>query len=145
MEIVNWYSPIPNDYNSWIGDPAPGIAPANRGFDLDLDGDGLSNGVEAWFGTDPRAFNAGLDELCTSGLTTTFRHPRNPRTPSDLTGAYEWSADMVNWYAGNEISGPPGGPTVNIVSAASGNTTTVTATASAGLPRLFLGSRLTQN
>lgn len=145
MEIVNWYSPLPNDYNSWIGDPALGIAPANRGFDLDPDGDGLSNGIEAWFGTDPRTANPGLVEIATSGLATTFRHPRNPQAPSDLTGTYEWSADMLNWYAGNGISGPPGGPTVNIVSAASSNTTTVTATASAGLPQLFLRARLTQN
>jgi hypothetical protein len=145
MEIVNWYSPLPNDYDSWIGDPSLGIAPANRGFDLDPDGDSLSNGIEAWFGTDPRAFNPGLVELTTNGLTTTFRHPRNPQAPSDLTGTYEWSNDMVNWYHGNGIAGPPGGPTVNIVASPAQTTTTVTATTSAALPRLFLRARLTQN
>lgn len=145
MEIVNWYSPLPNDYNSWIGDPALAIAPANRGFDLDIDGDGLSNGVEAWFGSDPRASNPGLVELATSGLATTFRHPRNPRAPGGLTGTYEWSPDMVTWYAGNGVAGPPGGPTVNIVPSPGQNTTTVTATASQALPRLFLRARATQN
>ena len=145
MEIVNWYSPIPNDYNSWIGDPALGIAPANRGFDLDPDGDGLSNGVEAWFGTDPRAFNPGLVELATNGLTTTFRHPRNPQAPDDLTVIYEWSTDMVNWYPGNGIAGPPGGPTVNIVPSPAQNTTTVAATSSAAQPRLFLRARVARN
>ncbi len=150
MEIVNWYSPLPNNYDSWIGDPALGIAPANRGFDLDPDNDGLSNGVEAWFGTDPRASNPGLAELAASGLTTTFRHPRNSLAPSNLTGSYEWSTDMANWYAGNGIAGPPGGPTVTIVASPSQTTTTVTATtvtatSSQPMPRLFLRARATQN
>ncbi len=145
LEIVNWYSPLPNNYSSWIGDPAFGIAIANRGFDLDIDGDGLTNGVEAWFGTDPRNFNAGITELATNGVTTTFRHPRNSQAPIDLTGSYEWSSNMVDWYAGNGISGPPGGATVNIVASPSLSTTTVTATASGSLPRLFLRAKLTQN
>jgi uncharacterized sulfatase len=145
MEIVNWYSPMPNDYDSWIGDPALGIAPANRGFDLDIDGDGLSNGVEAWFGTDPRSSNPGLEELTTNGLTTTFRHPRNPHSPSGLTGSYEWSTDMANWYPGNGIAGPPGGPTVTIVASAAPKATTVTATSSAAQHRLFLRARVTRN
>ncbi len=145
LEIVNWYSPIPNDYDSWIGDPALGIAPANRGFDLDPDGDGLSNGVEAWFGTDPRAFNTGLTDLGTNGLTTTFRHARNPQAPADLTASYEWSTDMLSWYPGNGVSGPSGGPAVNIVPSPGQKTTTVTATASQALPRLFLRARATRN
>lgn len=150
MEIVNWYSPLPNNYDSWIGDPALGIAPANRGFDLDPDNDGLSNGVEAWFGTDPRAFNPGLVELATNGLTTTFRHPRNSLAPANLTGSYEWSTDMATWYAGNGIAGPSGGPTVNIVASPGQNVTTVTATtvtatSSQPMPRLFLRARATQN
>lgn len=145
MEIVNWYSPAPNNYDSWIGDPALGIAPADRGFDLDPDGDGLSNGLEAWFGTDPRASNPGIVELTANGLTTTFRHPRNPHAPGNLTGVYEWSADMVNWYAGNGIAGPPGGPTVSIVPSPAQSATTVTATASRALPRLFLRARVTRS
>lgn len=145
VEIVNWYSPMPNDYNSWIGDAALGIEPANRDFDLDPDGDGLSNGVEAWFGTDPRAFNTGLVELATSGSTTTFRHPRNPNAPSDLTGSYEWSTDMANWYPGNGIAGPPGGATVTIVASAAQNATTVTATSSVARHRLFLRARVTRS
>lgn len=145
MEIVNWYSPLPNHYDSWIGDPALGIAPSERGFELDLDNDGLSNGVEAWFGTDPRASNPGLVELATNGLTTTFRHPRNPQPPADLTGSYEWSTDMATWYVGNGIAGPSGGTTVNIVASPSQHATTVTATSSQALPRLFLRARATKN
>ena len=145
MEIVNWYSPEPNDYDSWVSDPALGIAVANRGFDLDIDGDGLSNGVEAWFGTDPRAFNKGLLEIATNGLTTTFSHALNPQAPDDLTGSYEWSTDLVNWFLGNGIAGPPGGPTVNIVASPSQTTTTVTATSSVAQTHLFLRARVKHN
>jgi uncharacterized sulfatase len=144
LEIVNWYAE-PNNFSSWIGDPALGIAPANRGFALDLDGDGLSNGVEAWFGTDPRSFTAGLVNLGTNGITTTFTHPRNPQAPSDLTGYYEWSPDMLDWYAGDGTDGPIGGPTVTISPATTGATTTVTATASEPLERIFLRAGVTQN
>jgi hypothetical protein len=51
---------------------------------------------------------------------------------------------MVNWYPGNGIAGPPGGPTVNIVPSSAQGTTTVTATPSAGQPRLFLRARVTR-
>jgi hypothetical protein len=144
MEIVNWYAE-PNNYNSWIGDPALGIAPADRDFSRDLDGDGLTNGVEAWFGTDPRAFTAGLADLGTNGTTTTFTHPRNPQAPGDLAGSYEWSPNLVDWYAGNGVDGPAGGSTLSISAAPEGSHTTVTATASAPVARLFIRARVTRN
>jgi hypothetical protein len=84
-------------------------------------------------------------ELATNGLATTFRHPGNPRAPGDLTGSYEWSTDMVTWYAGNGVAGPSGGPVVNIVPSPDQNTTTVTATASQAMPRLFLRAKAMQN
>ena len=143
MEIVNWYAE-PNNFSSWIGDPALGIAPANRGFSLDPDGDGLKNGVEAWFGSDPRAFSAGLVNLGTNGTTTTFTHPRNPQAPSDLAGYYEWSPNLLDWYAGDGSEGPIGGPTVTISPNTVGATTTVTATASATLERIFLRAGVIQ-
>ena len=145
MEIVNWYSPSPNSYSSWIGDAALGIAVGNRGFATDLDGDGLSNGLEAWFGSDPRNANTGLVEIATNGLTTTFRHPHNPQAPSDITGTYEWSPDMVTWYLGNGIAGPPAGARVNIVANHAQNRATVSATSTVALPRLFLRARVNQN
>jgi uncharacterized sulfatase len=137
LEIVNWYSPAPNDYNSWISDPALGISPADQGFFLDPDGDLLANGIEAWFGTHPGQFNQGITEVATSGNVTTFRHPRNPNPQSDLVTSYEWSPNLIDWYAGNGVDGPPGGPTVTFLAETLGATTTVTATSNGTAGRLF--------
>lgn len=127
-----------NAFNSWISNPAFGLAPADQGFADDLDGDGIPNALEAWFGTHPGQFNSGLAHLVTHGLTTTFTHPQAELPPSDVSGIYQWSPNLVDWYAGDGIDGPPGGQTVTMVPSTVGNTTTVTVTASGALERLFL-------
>jgi arylsulfatase A-like enzyme len=144
LEIVNWYAE-PNDYNSWIGDPALGISPSSRALNLDPDGDGLVNGIEAWFGSHPGQLSQGITEIATSGNVTTFRHPRHPNPPADLVGAYEWSPNLTDWYAGNGSAGPVGGATVTISAQADGRFATVIATASAPVDRMFLRARVTQN
>ncbi len=132
------------NFDSFISDPAFGIAPANQGFGDDPDGDGIPNGVEAWFGTHPGESNAGLVVTATDGLVTTLSHPQNENPPSDVAGYYEWSPDLAEWYAGDGVDGPPGGPTLDIIPQTLGATTTVTATASEPMERLFLrvGARL---
>jgi hypothetical protein len=145
LEIANWYTANPNDYNSWIGDPALGISVANRALALDVDGDGLANGIEAWFGTHPGQFSQGITEVSCSGNVTTFRHPRNPNAPSDLAGSYEWSPNLSDWYAGDGNDGPPAGATVTMSAVADGDHTNVTATASIPVDRLFLRARVIQN
>ena len=125
-----------DDFSSWVGDPAFGIALAEQGFNDDPDGDLLGSGLEAWFGTHPGEWSAGTAEISSDGTTTIFTHPQNPTPPSDVSGYYEWSPDLAAWYGTG--SGPAGGPTVTFVPVTASSTTTVTATASEALSRLFL-------
>ena len=125
-------------YDSWIA--GFDLDPADQAFDADPDGDGIPNAVEAWFGSHPAAINAGLANLASDGATITFTHPHNDSPPADIIAAYEWSPDMVAWYlSGN---GPAAGPTVSMVPETTDGTTTVTATASEALPRIFLRVRV---
>jgi hypothetical protein len=125
-----------NTFTNWIGG-FPGLGGLTD-FTDDSDGDQLANGLEAWFGTDPGAFDAGLTNLATDGTATTFSHPQNEDPPSDVTGFYQWSINLTDWYAGDGMDGPPGGPIVTMLPNTVGTTTTVTATASEVLKSLFL-------
>lgn len=55
----------------------------------------------------------------------------------DVSGSYEWSLDLVNWYAGDGVDGPANGVTVAISSNTEGSNTTVTAAASEEVERVF--------
>jgi hypothetical protein len=129
--------PAGTSYAMWIED-YPGVGALN-GFSDDPDGDQLSNDIEAFFGTDPSQWNAGISEIATDGTTTTFTHPQADTALNDISGAYQWSLDLENWYAGDGIEGPVSGPTVAIPTVAPvAGTADVTATASESLPQLFL-------
>jgi subtilisin-like proprotein convertase family protein len=70
-----------------------------------LDDDGLPNAVENLLGTSPSAWNAGLVEVSASGGSLVFHHTFAAQPASDVTGSYEWSADLVNWHASGAESG----------------------------------------
>jgi hypothetical protein len=129
---------VTTGFNDWISDPDFGLLPGEQGLGADPDGDGIPNGVEGWFGTHPGEFNQELADLNTNGTTTTFSHPRNGTPLSDLSGSYRWSPNLVDWYAGDGVDGPPGGPTVSIIPVPAGAVSNVTATASAAVQRFFV-------
>jgi hypothetical protein len=131
-------------FADWIvGKPGVGSQTA---LDDDPDGDDIDNGVENFFGTEPGVFSQGLIAGTTSGNSFSFTHPQSASPASDLTASYTWSTNLIDWYAGDNLDGPGGGLTVNIVPAPVGPpTTTVTATASQPVPKLFIRVEVTQN
>ena len=108
------------------------------GFGDDRDGDGLVNGLEAWLGTHPGEPNVGLVGRASDGTTTTFEHSQNESPPSDLSGFYQWSPNLDDWYASDVADGPPGGATVTASTTTAAGTTTVTTIASEPLECFFL-------
>ena len=127
-----------NDFGAWIGNPAFGLDAGDQDFDADPDGDHLTNGIEAWFGTHPGEPGVGITNIARDGATTTFTHPRSANPPDDISGFYRWSPDLVTWYAPDGLDGPPAGATVTVSPVTVGTTTTISASASEPLPRLFL-------
>ena len=100
---------------------------SKTGFTDDPDGDGNPNAIEAWFGTHPGESNPSITGLETVGTTTTFTHPRNENPPGDLSGSYQWSQNLSDWYIGNGLDGLPDSPKVTISAQPAGAITTVTA------------------
>ncbi|MES2658731.1 MAG: Ig-like domain-containing protein [Verrucomicrobiota bacterium] len=132
-------------YSDWIADPAFGIAVADRGFSSDPDGDGISNGLEAWFGTDPGKPDSGswisgplilTDD--TNGKSVSFTHPVNEKPVSGLLKSYQWSTDLAEWYSADGAAGPSGGLHVTCAASVSGTTASVMATPNQPTTRLFL-------
>lgn len=133
--------PVPNnDYTAWIG-TYPGVG-GLTGFNDDADGDGIANGLENLFGTDPSVSSGGITQVAKNGSTVTFQHPQNASPASDVSAAYEWSTDIATFHADGASDG---GTTVSFA-ASPGDPATVTATITGTVPaRLFVRMKATQN
>jgi autotransporter-associated beta strand protein len=132
-----------NTYASWIsGYPAVG---ALSGFNDDADRDGIVNGMENLFGTNPTQSSQGIVQVARSGNTVTFQHPENASPAADVTAEYVWSTDLVNFHANGATAG---GISVNFADSSNtpvAGTTTVTGTVTGTMPtKLFISLKATQ-
>ncbi len=133
-------------FADWISNLAFGLAPADQGFGNDPDGDGIPNGVENFFGTNPGTFSQGLTAGIKNGNSFTFTHPRNATPASDLTASYLWSKDLATFFANGATDGA--GTKVDFTTQAntpSPGITTVTATVTGtATSKLFVRVKVTQ-
>jgi len=128
-----------NTYANWLA-----ANPPATGFDTDSDLDGVPNGIENVFGTNPNAFTAGLTQIAAGPASVTYQHPLNPTIAGDISYAYEWSTDLVQWLPGGATN--TGGTTATITPGTPvGGVVTVTTTVTAGSPgKLFTRLKATQ-
>lgn len=132
-----------NTYANYIANPTWGLSVGDQDPEDDFDADGLSNHLEAWLGTDPGQANQFVTSLTSTASEVTFTHSQNTNPLSDITGHYEWSPNLSDWYSSG--SGPVDGLTVSFVPSTNGTVTTVTATASEAFGRIFLRAVVNQN
>ena len=133
-------------FADWISGK-PGVG-GQTGLNQDPDGDGIDNGVENFFGTEPGEFSQGLlaGTVNPGAGTFTFTHPQGTLA-GDLTAAYQWSKDLQSFNAGGATDG--GGTKVDFsvqLDTPVAGTTTVTATVTGtAASKLFVGVKVTQN
>jgi arylsulfatase A-like enzyme len=113
----------------------------------DPDGDGISNGVENYFGTAPNRVSRGLVVVGKNGNQFTFTHPLHANPAGGLNPRYRWSADLVNFH---DNASPNGAGTITVTFAdpvPAGDVVSVTATISGSVvpSRLFIRVEVTQN
>lgn len=132
-----------NTFAGWIGSFNIG---GQTGFDQDADGDGLANGVEAFFGTPPDSPSSGISSIERTENTLSFNHPEASPPLTDVTCSYRWSLDLVTWHDSGEtadgttvtFSAMPNTPAVGM--------TKVTGTiAGNNPPRIFTHCKLQKN
>jgi hypothetical protein len=97
-----WNFTADRRYASWIA--AHGVEESKRALDADYDGDGIANGLENYFGTDPTQASRGIEMAGMDRQVRTFKftHPKNANPASDIVGRYRWSTDLKNWHDSGE-------------------------------------------
>ena len=133
-----------NTFADWIG-TYPGVG-GLTGVGDDADGDGIDNGVENFFGTNPSVSNTGLVSGAVTATTFSFTHPQNATPASDLTAAYQWSKDLASFFASGASDGSTTVTFTTQSDTPAPGTTTVTATLTgAATSKLFVNIKVTQN
>jgi autotransporter-associated beta strand protein len=135
--------PPGNTYASWIAG-YPSVPPGLAGFDQDADGDGIDNGAENFFGTNPAVGSAGLIPGAASGNTFTFTHPQNASPAIGVSAAYRWSKDLATFHGHGQSDGDDTTVSFNAVTNAGVTTVTATVTGTA-TAKLFVDVKVIQN
>jgi len=85
-------------YNNWAAGNNLGI---DNSFTDDVDGDGLTNGMEYVLGSNPTLPGAQslgpIQLISTSAFSLT--HPNNPQLGNDVMLGYEWSTNLLDFHA----------------------------------------------
>jgi autotransporter-associated beta strand protein len=132
-----------NTFANWMAG-YPSVPPSLAGFTQDADGDGIENGVENFFGSNPSIGSAGLISGVSSGNTFTFTHPQNATPATGVTATYRWSKDLATFRTDGQTDGD--GTIVNFNAVTNAGITTVTATITGtATTKLFVDVRVTQN
>lgn len=91
------FGPVQMIFNDWILSESPA-----HGFEEDSDGDGLKNGLEHVFGSDPNSFTPTPQMTTQSSGIAIMRHPLSPSIAADVTYSHEWSKDLLHWHRSGE-------------------------------------------
>lgn len=135
-------NPTPlNTYDAWIAG-YPGVGTLD-GFNDDADGDGIVNGLENVFGTDPSTANKGISAVGKVGSSLTFEHPLSASLASDISYEYVWSTDLQTWHSDGVAAG---GVTVDFTATPAASSASVSAAISGTQPaKLFVTLQATQD
>jgi lysophospholipase L1-like esterase len=94
--------PPANTFATWIG--GFGLDLADQDFNDDPDADGLANGIEHVFGSNPNSRSVGITEVSATASSLTFRHPLNPNLAGNVDYDYQWSTNLVDWLPGGQTN-----------------------------------------
>ena len=128
-----------NTYQKWIDTKSPAT-----GFATDSDNDGIANGLENVFGTDPNAYSAGLTDISSTANSATYQHPLSSVVAGDINYTYEWSTDLVEWKLTNETNTAGTKATITPSAPASGVVTVVTTITEGPAAKLFTRLKVTK-
>jgi len=129
------------NFNYWANSNS--LTGSNAAFSADPDGDGMSNGLESFLGTDPSTTTSPLSMSAISSNGFSIVHPRNTSLTDDISASYYWSTDLQNWNASGAASN---GTTVEISTSNSGSNTTATANVSGTEPdNIFIKVSVSQS
>jgi hypothetical protein len=128
-----------NSFSSWAEQNNLGV---HSGLGDDPDGDGVPNGIEAFFGSHPGEVSSGLIALNVTSEQISFTHPQSDEPPTNLQLSYSWSCNLADWYDCDGIDGPVSRETVSVSSEIVDGTATVTVTPSTETGCLFLRAKV---